>query len=286
MSSPAKFSIKQLVSFERDANTLLVGPTNSGKTTLLKEIINEGSFSGGTPERVYVVVPQETKDDWDSEELKYEINLIVGMEEFESFLDHSDECPANSIVVFDDYMDALNTTKTRQGIEIWFSRVSHHRHLWTFFVTHDMFHKHLTTTRRNTQNFILFDVLQSDYRAAQEFAQRLLGTSSGSAFMSLWQAAVDDRTKGWIRLDQKIHRDATVKTVISMGGITPETVLFATRSDTLTSPMYLDSMAAPNLPNSDRFEIPESLIRRDVGDSAKHSRSVPADGPADDEQSD
>ena len=291
MFSTAQLDI--LAGFERDANTLLVGPTSSGKTSLLRKIIQEGKFVGGTPNRLYVVVPPETAQDWKDYKYPIKTEYIIGDEELDGFLQHGNECPENSIVVFDDLMTSLDHAARRKELERWFSVTTHHRHLWTFFVTHDMFHKQLTTIRRNVQNFILFNVLQSDFRAANEFAQRLLGTATGSAFVSLWQAAVEDTEKGWIRLDQKIHRDAVLKTIVSTGGLSvKDGIAFACRSDSLDSPLMLDSMAMVGANKNPAFEIPEGLVARIDGRHGSTTRretspaSVSDDGPSDLQQSD
>lgn len=263
--------INELIGFERDSNTLLVGPTSSGKTTLLKRILDEGLFLGKR-DRVFVLVPEETRDNWVSDK----VEIISGLEAIDNFLANSSKVPENSVVIFDDLMQLFDQTSRRIAMEKWFSVTTHHRHLWTFFVTHDMFHKNMTAVRRNTQNFILFDLLQNDHRASLDFVNRLLGISAGTAFTQLWKFAVEDPEKGWIRLDQKISRGAPVKTIISAGGVTPQTAWLALRSSSKSGPFYLDAVSNPSL-ESTKSEIPDKLISHG---SYKVSQDTPGRLPA------
>lgn len=275
--------IKTLLGFERDANTMLVGPTNSGKTELLKTIISTATFVGGVPNKIFVLCPRETIKSWeDFKENKY--GAIELLTDLDNFLAHADECPENSIVVFDDYMSALDDTARRRSLEKWMFVTTHHRHLWTFFVTHDMFHKQMTTIRRNTQNYILFNVQLNDARSSQDFIQRVLGTASSALFLEFWNYAVES-TKGWIRMDQKIHTSAKLKTVLSMGGVTSDTAWLCARSESLEDPLYLDAVKNVSIANNPLYQIPESLVKRD-GSSGGPSDSVPSDGASDMQQSD
>ena len=291
-----------LLGFEVEANTLLVGPTSSGKTTLLKRILGKGIFTHATPQRVFVLVPDDTSTDWNDVEFdagrKLEIKVLQGVKALDSFLANSHNTPPHSVVIFDDYMLALSRAERREALEKWFSVTTHHRHLWTFFVTHDMFHKNLTTIRRNTQNFLMFNVLQADYRAAKDFIDRLVGQASSSVFMLLWQAAVESHG-GWIRLDQKIHasrnpHSMAVKMVVSMAGVSSaDGALVACRSDGEQTPLKLDVLTNPDLADTDRFVLADSDIVARIIDShgnrierEEPTGGVPADGPHNLQQSD
>lgn len=270
---------RELVAFERDTNTILVGPTKSGKTHLLKKILSRGIFSGGEPREVYVVVPQVSLPDWENFQCQFTVNVITDVD---NFLNHANKVPESSIVVFDDLMQLLDTTHTRKQIEQWFLAVSHHRHLWTFFVTHDMFHKNFLTVRRNTHNFILFNVL-ADYSSARQFVSRLWGGHGGSLFVKFWEYAV--KHFGFVRVDQK--NDSAIKTVVSTCGITPDSVCFGARSATFEGPISLDPLAPVNAPQE--WVIPDHLIRkREHGreGSERAPRSVSEHGAADVQQSD
>jgi len=254
MSTISSDKINKLISFERDANVLLVGPTSSGKTTLLKEILDGALWGEHDPREVFVLVPEETRADWHSGDRK--ISVIAGRRGLEGFLAHRSQTPENSIVVFDDWMTALDDANTRREVEQFFFVTTHHRHLWTFFVTHDMFNINMKTIRRNAQCFILFNLFQSDARAAQDFISRTFGTQSGSALMALWKSAVGDTSKGWIRIDQRLRGQPGLPTVISAGGITRDTVWLAARSSTADGPLYLDAIAPPERGESPTLEVP------------------------------
>lgn len=260
--------VDSLCEFEIESNTLVVGPTSSGKTTLLKHILEVGIFEEGPPKHIFIVVPEETESEW--KDVK-DAKMIVGENKLEAFLKNAGQCPEKSVVIFDDFMLALDSPPLLKLLKKWFYAITHRRRLWTFFVTHDMFHSNLLTIRRNTQNFILFNVLQSDHRSATEFITRLLGTASGSAFMILWQEAIDDAEKGWIRLDQKIHRE-DLKTVISCKGVSKaDGVLFAARSTSLEAPLMLDAVANPAVADNLQFEIPERDVIRNTWDNGSEA---------------
>ena len=267
--------LDRLLSFQTDSNTLLVGPTSSGKTTLLRHILAHGLFDN-IVENIYICVPDETADDWKKHANK-KIKLIVGDDAIVNFLRHSDECPEHSVVVFDDLMTLLDKTPTRLLVERWFFVVTHHRHLWTFFVTHDMFHKHMVTVRRNTQNFILFNAFQSDMRASNEFVQRLVGSVSPS-FMSLWRNAVD--SGGWIRIDQKLGGDYPLKTVVSAKELSVQRgAVFGCRSDSVKSPLFLDVVSNIHSPTSGQFQIPENQVHRHHGALEAEPSGSPGNSP-------
>ncbi len=262
----SKQAIEKLISFERDANTLLIGPTSSGKTTLLKDILNNAIFyndvSAITPSNIYVLLPPETKADWE-EINNTSVTIINGKQSIINFLEHAADIPNDSVVIFDDLMNLLDDRTTKKLIDTFFFVTTHHRHLWTFFVAHDLFHKNLSTIRRNTQNFLLFDLLSSDFRSAQEFCYRLLGLTGGSLFLEAWKYCAKESSKGWIRLDQKLHRDYPLKTVITTSGISFDSVEFLCKSQEINSPLSVNI----NVIDEPKYHIPESQLRRHNGGS-------------------
>lgn len=284
----------KLLAFERNTNTIVAGPTSSGKSTLLMNILTDGSFEGGLPKHVYILCPTETESEWTSRTegfTRFPTTVIGGLHSLDDFLSRSAQVPEESMIIFDDYMSVLDNTDRRRKMESWFYVTTHHRHCWTFFVLHDIFNKNMTTMRRNTQNFILFNVLQSDFRSGQEFSTRLLGAAAGSAFVSLWSVIVRDHPNGWVRIDQKTKTNSPLKTVVSTGGISvPTGGKLVLRSTTLTSPLYADSMSSPAVPDSDLYIVPEHLIIRgslhdqqqDGGGTPQTvATSVPSDGERD-----
>jgi hypothetical protein len=251
---------ERLFDFECETNTLLVGPTSSGKTHLLKDIVRNGVFSPRRYTHVYVAVPEETADDWKDEP---DVTIFVGIDKLDAMLDRPSDTPEYSVVIFDDFMSALDDAQRRKKLEHWFYVTSHHRKLWTFFVLHDMFNKNMTTIRRNTQNFILFDILQRDYRSASEFMNRLLGSSGGSAFILAWSriTQLQHDKKSWIRLDQKIH--SPYKMVVSTRGVSASSHgQLVLRSSSLGGPLFVDAMSNPSLGDSLQGRVPDRLVSR------------------------
>jgi len=210
-----------LLSFERDANTMIVGPTSSGKTTLLKQILSAGQWTGGVPERLVIVGPIESlkswiEPEWTKPSWAREVIRVEGEPAFASFLDQSDQIPENTVMVFDDVGGWLEQKDLRVKFEKLFRVVTHHRHCWTFLLLHELFSSGSVAMRRNAQNFILFDVLQ-DQNATNAFLGRLIGQSRIPLFMAMFQDALQlIPGHGWIRLD--LRRGAEYNRVVSTKG--------------------------------------------------------------------
>ena len=232
---------KTLISFERDAATLVVGPPSSGKTTLLRKAIEHGEWSDGGPQRLFVIAPPVSAPSWKAWKSPYPMTIKSSMDEVKIFLAHANEVPMSSIVIFDDYMALLNKEETRRPVEEWMYMTTHHRHLWTFFVAHNMFKDNMVTVRRNTHNFILFDTLSSDAAASKGFITKLFGAETAPLMMTLWEQAIRDSPNGFVRIDQKLRAAGPLRRVVSTGGVTLDDVWFATRSDDNGETQHLDA---------------------------------------------
>jgi hypothetical protein len=215
-----------MLEFERDKNTIIAGPTASGKTHLLRQILLEGSFSH-TPQSVLILSPDETSS-WTADEIheleeRYEsVDTILGKEHIINFLDTAGEVPENAIVVFDDFMTYLNNKEILRKMEHFSFVITHHRHLWTFWVVHNVFVDGLITIRRNTEQYFLFDLLRGDTRSAERFLQTRFGPSVFAIVLAVWKNALKNSSHGWLRIDNKLHPPLAGTTVFSSGGITPE----------------------------------------------------------------
>jgi hypothetical protein len=303
---------KSAVSWERDSNTMLVGPTSSGKSSLLKQVLLEGYFLPSQPQRIYILAPPSTvtstwtdKPNETDPNVKYpliitdlkkkykQVEVLAGTDKLKNFLAHSHDTPESSVVIFDDYMDLLDHKDDNRAFTAWFYKITHARHLWTFFVTHNMFTPGILPMRSNTQNFLLFNALQSDRARATQFVQRLLGVVPGRMFLELWEWALAHYEKGWIRLDQKLRGDPNWRTVVSTGGVTLETVWFGAKSGA-DGQLHVDVTSPSSAPDNPNTVVPTSdktTTTTTAEDDAGPSRTepaggVPADGPVDMQLSD
>jgi hypothetical protein len=215
-----------LLEFERDKNTIVAGPTASGKTHLIRRILLEGSFSH-TPEAILILSPDETSS-WTAEDVRElqdrfdSVETILGKEQINNFLDTAGEIPENAIVVFDDFMTYLTNKELLRKMEHFSFVITHHRHLWTFWVVHNIFVDGLITIRRNTEQYILFDLLRGDTRAAERFLQTRFGPSVHAIVLAVWRDALRNSSHGWLRIDNKLHPPLAGTTVFSSGDITPD----------------------------------------------------------------
>jgi len=168
------------LTFARDSNCLLVGPPKSGKTHLLQHILQDAIFIPEQPQKIYVLAPSEsiTASDgetqaWNATDIRgIPVQHIDGLPAILNFLEQTNDIAENSVVIFDDLGDSLDVNKAFQhALTRFFSVVTHHRHLWTFFVGHDLFTPGMTGIRRKTQNYIMFDVM-NDMSAVNQFVNR------------------------------------------------------------------------------------------------------------------
>lgn len=194
------------LTFERDANTIICGPTSSGKTTLMRKILDEGSFDGQY-ERIIVCAPTETCKSWKKEMAERgegpKIDYVEGPSKFIELIE-SNFIPMNSVVILDDYTQQADEKKFRVALERLFHVTTHHRHLWTFFLIHNLFTSGVVSARRNTQNFILFNAL-GDHAAANAFAGRLVSAANSALFMDIWKTFATGTERGWMRYDQRLR---------------------------------------------------------------------------------
>jgi hypothetical protein len=203
--------------FEQDSNTIVCGPTSSGKTTLLLEIFTSGSYlpsddtQSKTPSAVYILCPPETTssyvDNEKTKDIKVPVNFVEGTEAAVSFLNNLSTNDITGVAIaIDDLGSQMQKREVREAIEKLFHVTTHHKHLWTFFVTHDLFGPGLVSCRRNTQNFILFNLL-NDKVAASTFISKLIGRDNLPVFLDIWKHCLDVHPagKGFIRLDQRLR---------------------------------------------------------------------------------
>lgn len=243
-----------LFGFEQDANTILCGPIASGKTTLLIDILVHGTFipspeqnSSTQPEQVLVLCSPETVKSYKEKEklkdVKLPLSFIAGVENcFEYIKQLATNDITNAILIIDDLDTYLKKDKYQEAITQLFNVTTHHKHLWTFLVTHEVFSPGAVSLRRNTQNFILFNLLQ-DSVAANTYLGKLVGKENLDIFMSCWKYCLDhpppDRPQGWIRLDIRLRGPS--HRILTGNGLSPEAgTLFYAEQNSVTDTSVFD----------------------------------------------
>lgn len=211
--------------FECESNTIICGPTSSGKTQLMASILLNGVFDRPVTS-VYVCAPDETIQHWeDREEMsqlneKYTVHFVRGVDDTLGFLKQLGASSIrDSILILDDVGVAASSPAFRRELENLFYVGTHHKSMWTFLMTHNLFLPGVISLRRNTQNFILFSTTQ-DHNASVQYVTRLVGSAYTNIFMDCWNDATKE-DHGWLRYDIRL-RDTTKK-IISGNGVTSAT---------------------------------------------------------------
>lgn len=223
--SIGKEEMESLVNFELGSNTIIAGPTSSGKTSLLYDVINQGVFTPKV-ERVYVCAPSETCASWRKtfdNQNDYEIFYVEGSKNTADAIMDSKFEP-NSILIFDDFTKDLENKTFRNALEHVFHVLTHHVGCWTFFITHDLFTGGLVSLRRNAQNTFFFDVT-ADMQATRQYINKLVGLEYTDMFLTLLRDAVG-QDHGWIRFDRRLNGP---KKLLSTASVDPDrTILYTT----------------------------------------------------------
>lgn len=233
-----------LLGFERDANIIINGPTSSGKSTLLQTILREGIFVDDAhqvqPSRVYILAPQETLDlTWKDFNPGYDVQTVSG-DDIIDFL-QSGSFEPNSVVVFDDLTSRTSDKKFRLALENMFHVTTHQKHLWTFYVTHNLFAEGLKSIRRNTQTFILFR-LNQDQDALRIYIHQLVGAKYSPTFHKIYEDAITS-SYGWLRYDVRLR--GIQHNILSCGLNHSDGIIYCS-SQTKDSPLFVGGVVDNN----------------------------------------
>ena len=134
------------VTLKSPFTALVVGPTGSGKTRMLMELIRDSS-AVATPPPVEIIYCYGA---WQ------ELFVPAGNLSFREGLIPLEDLPAdgrNRWIVLDDLMDELAGDASLSSL---FTKHSHHKNLSVFFVTQNLFHPKLRTVSINSHYMFLF----------------------------------------------------------------------------------------------------------------------------------
>ncbi len=152
--------------FQNRTNTMIIGPTTTGKTFMLQKILQAGSkyFSGSgvsaEPENgffdlVYVLATGKSAEDWREFECPFDMQIIDSESEIINALNTGDFV-RGSIVIIDDMISRFNDKKYVKALVNHFCVTTHRADLWTFLLTQHFFAGDTPVWRNNTQNYIVF----------------------------------------------------------------------------------------------------------------------------------
>lgn len=214
--------VSKLVTFERETNTIICGPTSSGKTELMFDILTDGIFDID-PVRVVMCAPSDTVEDWEKNarmpavKKRFPVTYVRDIGPIGDFLEQLTNVDMeNNILILDDLSSHVNEPKFKKLLESVFYVRTHHKHMWTFLMTHNLFLPGVISLRRNTQNFMLFKTVQ-DHEAVLTYLRKLVGPAYINIVLDAWEHATK-QPHGWIRYD--LRQRAEEKRILSSGGVT------------------------------------------------------------------
>jgi hypothetical protein len=199
-AEPYSFDDPPPFSFEHPFNAIVNGPTGSGKTELVKKIIqNIDELMEPPPDRIV----------WYYGEYQPALESALG-----HLVDFREGCPTMSdfevaggdqegptLVIIDDLMAECNEEVAKM-----FTKGSHHRGLSIFFLTQNLFHKAkgIRDMSLNAQYFILFKNPR-DSQQVKTLARQMYGQDA-AAMEQAYEMATK-RPHGYLLLD--IKQDTT-----------------------------------------------------------------------------
>lgn len=177
--------------FEHPCTAVFSGPTGSGKTQLVKNIILS---------IILLMVPAPLKIIWYYSEYQAQLVAEIGhLVEFREGLPDLDEFTGEvpTLIIVDDLMAEANSEITKL-----FTKGSHHRNLSIFFLMQNFFHqgKEIRTITLNAQYIVLFKNPR-DTQQVRVLARQMYGKNSG--FMEEAYIAATEEPHGYLLIDLK-----------------------------------------------------------------------------------
>ena len=206
--------------FQIPSNMMIVGPTSSGKTTWLKNLLKlKKEYFNVEPEMMLLFYKEHQKiydemenimNDGKTAEKNFPVfkkykNPPKSVEELKDiFIAYPKSIP--KIVVFDDYLDEVGPT-----LKHLFTVLTHHYNCFTIFLSQTLFDKtkELRTLSINTQYMVLFnnprDRMSISQLAKQVFPGRV------DLLNQAYQKAINGRSYGYLLLDFHQRQDDKIR---------------------------------------------------------------------------
>ena len=165
-----------MLQFLTPGNFMVVGPTNSGKTTFVRDLLlNWNDVCTTKVDRIYVFY-EKWQENYEQLKLAYPQKMVFIHELKEGFAKMlTQENHLNKICVFDDQMTALSENQNRVDMEKLFI-TSRHNRLSLIYISHNLFYKEQRSISLNATYFVIFsnprDISQIGYLARRMYSVR------------------------------------------------------------------------------------------------------------------
>lgn len=175
-----------IFNFQNGTNTIICGPTTTGKTQFIKKVMQDpetflapSSTGADMPKdaanNIYFLCNATTDIAiWNSVFPKaINFSVINDITQIEQILLQG-LFPTGSVVILDDLLPHFKRLKS--ALDHHFAVSTHHKQLWTFMLVQRYFTPETIVWRNNVQNFVLFR--QSNKRAIRDMFSNLVGSDS------------------------------------------------------------------------------------------------------------
>lgn len=193
--------------FSHPFSCMMVGPSQSGKSTLLKSILmNNTHLIKPAPQLITFCYSKYQEMYKELESLP--ITFHQGVPDFDTF-----DPSINNLVILDDLMEECEKDKSIVKL---FTTDSHHNNISTFFIAHNLFSqgKYMRTISLQCHYLILLNNPRD--RAQIYYLARQMYPTNPNFLIECYEDAVVNKTYGYLFLDlsQKTSNEYRVRTGI------------------------------------------------------------------------
>lgn len=173
---------------------LLVGPSYSGKTTLISEILTRRHETFAEPIDSIVFVYREFQPIYFSlmDQIP-QIKFTTSIEEAESLIQ------SPGIIVFDDVMNSLDNAETNRMLTSWYTQKAHHRGVTVFTLLQNAYHKGTRELNLNSHYMVLFRQPR-DLSSVSILARQICPTEI-KFLIEAFQKATENKEHGYLFID-------------------------------------------------------------------------------------
>jgi hypothetical protein len=194
------------------SNTLMVAPTNTGKTNMAINLLDRKEFYGRKFDKIYLFSSTFQQDDlWRScktvrKEDMTSIYLQLNDKNIQAVLNEQTEAkksgePINSLMILDDMMYELHKCKLMQTL------LTRNRHFYlTIWITTQKYNTYVSPIiRNNCRFFILFGI--SNKKEREVILDELSGKVSEQQLEMMWNYARGDHDYNFLVIDTRSPMD-------------------------------------------------------------------------------
>lgn len=189
--------------FNHPFTSMIAGPTQSGKTTFLKKLIDEcQTLIKPAPDLITFCYSQYQKS-YDQFSKKIPIEFKQGLPSIEDF-----DPSKNNLVILDDLMTECENDPSISNL---FTVDSHHKNISVILITHNIFSKgkHTRTISLNSHYMILFNNPRD--RSQINHLARQMYPKNSKFLVEAYDDAVDNKPHGNLLIDLKQGTDKNLR---------------------------------------------------------------------------